>query len=331
MTKEIVSNMKKAKNEIKLAKRIAIFSHISLDMDCLGSMFALAQVLLNLGKHVEMFNEESLAFEDKFIVDETSINKCGLNPEEFDLFISVDTASSNRLGIFKDKFLNFPNTIKFDHHIRLDDYALINIVEPEMSSCSELMFHFFKFAKFNITPNIATYLYAGISSDTHSFRNGATTVSVLEVAPQLCKLGADFKRVNDALYYNNSRLTMEMKKLFMQKYKIYDNQIAICTISLDDLKKVGASKSDCSSFSAELATIEGINISCNIVQKDETHCSASFRSRNGYDVSIIANILGGGGHVNAAAAVVEISDEKLFTKMVLKEIRLYIEKEKKNV
>ena len=63
--------------------------------------------------------------------------------------------------------------IKIDHHPPLDDYGNINLVDTEVSSCSELIYNFYTYLnkKYGIRLNdeAAKLLYLGIVGDTEDF------------------------------------------------------------------------------------------------------------------------------------------------------------------
>ena len=330
MDKQIKNVYKLAKREIKEAKKIAIFSHISPDIDCLASSYGLRLALLSLGKEVDLFNKETFTLDQRLLLDEKLMKKGDVNPEKYDLFIALDTPTIDRLGEYKDVFDAFPNTIKIDHHRNSAPYALINIVDATASATCQMLYDFIRYLGVKITPEIADMLFAGLSTDTSSFMNGNTSLLSFETATKLFRLGAHVHKINEALYYNTARSTLAIKKVFLEKMQIIDDQIAICYISLDDLKKAGATKSDCDGFSRELSLIEGVNMACQITQKTKDTFNMSFRSKEGYDVNLIASIFGGGGHLCASGAVCKAKTAESLIDALIKEFRDYLKKRDKN-
>lgn len=323
--KKMNNSFKLIKKEIKKAHSIALFGHRAPDMDCLGSMFALADVLESMGKEVVLFCADKLTLEQKALVDEKRLQTQAVDADIFDLFISVDVATTAQLGKFADYFTNFPLTIKIDHHSAggNDDYALLNHFEVK-SSCCEIIYELINNMGVKITPKIATYLYAGLSSDTYSFINTNTTLDSFKCAYSLIKHAANIEAVNNAEYRLVSRKAIAMKKVFYDRMKIYKEGFAICTISQEDLKENKADNSDCSSFSSEMLAIEGVNISCNILEKEKGVYALSLRSMKGYSANAIAVAFGGGGHIEASGATIESENSDDVIKQVVKTIQNYL-------
>ncbi len=315
---------KQIKKEIKSANNIAIFCHRSPDMDCLGSMFALGSALEKMGKKVTRFCDEKLTITQRKLIDENLLEKKELDANNFDLFISVDVAGSKQLGSFENYYRNFPLTARLDHHKRDDDYALISFVDDSRSSCCEIVFDFIEYLGVKINTEIATYLYAGLSSDTNSFVNLNTNEKSYKTAMKLYRLGADIHKVNEAEYRTTSEKTIAMKKVLYEKVKLYKEGFAICLITNEELKNNKADKTNCSSFSTEMVSIDGINMSCSIIEKDKGVYSLSFRSKRGYSSYQIAVKFGGGGHNEASGATINASNGQTVIDSVAKEFRTYL-------
>jgi len=176
----------------------------------------------------------------------------------------------------------------------------------------------------NISPEIATALYSGLSSDTYSFVNANTNISSFEAGKLLFEKGADIRKANVTLYQTLTKPQFEMKKYLYKNLEIIDDEIAIITIPYKDMVNVGACKQDCENHSSEMASIQGVNISCSIIERQPNKINCSFRSRDGYNVSLIAQRLGGGGHVHAAGCRLEIENLKEAKDLVLDAIRKYL-------
>ncbi len=310
---------KQIKKEIKKANSIGLFCHRNPDMDCIGSMFALGKALEAMGKKVTMFCAEKFTVDLSLLADEKDVVRNKLDANDFDLFISVDVAAKHMLEQFEDYFLSFPLTIKIDHHhVHGDDnFALINYVNSERSSCCEIILELLLCLGVKVTPEIATYLYAGLSSDTYSFINSNTNINSFKNALKLIEFGADTLKVNNAEYRATSMKVINLKKLFYEKLRIFKEGFAVCFISQADLKACKASKADCSSFSSELLNIEGVNMSCNIVEKEKGIFSLSFRSMTGYNVYEIAIGFNGGGHIcSSGGTIIGGTGEEAFEKVV---------------
>ena len=163
-----MSEYTKALELIEKSRYILIITHVNPDPDSIGSALALSNLFYeNKIKH-KVFNVSSdlptnLDFIPRF---EKITNQL---PAFFDLAISVDCGTYKRLGFELDSSIPL---INFDHHKSNENFGVVNIVDPQKSSTSELIFDFFKHNGLYITKNSATALYVGIYDDTLAFSLG---------------------------------------------------------------------------------------------------------------------------------------------------------------
>lgn len=314
------------KQTINKANSIALFCHIDPDFDCLCSMYALREGLVSLGKTVSMFTHEKFAKNQKAMLDESLVKIGGFNPDKFDLIMTVDTPSLDRLGAYGDAISNHNNIIKIDHHASRGDFANISFVATNRSSCCEIIYDLLKYLKVKLTPNLASIIYCGVFSDTNSFMNTNTNLDTLQTALELYKAGADFSKASEVNTKMKTMAELDLKKTFYKNIEIVNKELAISTISLDELKNAKATKQDTEGFSSELLSYNGVNISCCMTQKEDNIFSCSLRSMEGYDVSIIAEAFNGGGHVCASGCKIKAKTMEEAKKMFIKEAKAYLKK-----
>ena len=120
------------------AKNIALFSHESPDPDTIGSTVALALMLKQKGKNISLFCESEIPAQYYFLEDVKFYNVKELD-DSFDLLCSVDIAAPEMLGKYREKFLNFSNTLRLDHHANSQAFAKVNMVKIE-SACAIVIF-----------------------------------------------------------------------------------------------------------------------------------------------------------------------------------------------
>lgn len=302
-------------SQINAAKTIAVFSHMNYDNDALGSLYGLTEYLKIKGKKVEAFCDSKITEIDAKLFNPKLLSD---QPKNYDLVIMVDCANGTRLGKYLDFFKLQKNSIRLDHHSGISKDAKLEITMP-YSSASEVILELIEKMGDKPTKKIATYLYAGIASDTVSFQADNVTIKTLENAYKLAKYGADMSFVNQILFKSNSFALQKLKYLVFNRIKIYDNDIVISYITQKDLKKFGLSFNNLN-FTDELVGIEQINIACIIKEKGQNTISCSFRCKKGFNVAKIATALGGGGHKEAAACILNGSLKSIKQK-VLKTIR----------
>lgn len=310
------SSLKEIAKIIKKAKSVAIFTHINQDCDALGSSVPLMLAIRSLNKRADVYVRDELTYTQTLIFDKSLINNGDCNPEEYDLVISTDVPSKDRLGVYGDVFMSFENRIVIDHHVNRGIIGKYYYIDTERSSCCEISFELIKKLKVKITKEIASYLYSGLSSDTHSFMNANVNKNSLKTALNLFELGADVNMVNEKLYKTKSEKEVQLLS-YMWKNYVIDGEIVYCLVDYKTLTKMKAKKSDCDSFSGDLLCIDSVKCSFSLVEFEEGHFNLSMRGKNYENVMIVAEKLGGGGHLRAAGAKFYAKDIDEAKNMVL--------------
>ncbi len=193
--------------------------------------------------------------------------------------------------------------IVIDHHRRLDTIlseVLINHVEPYASSSVELVTELIDLYDGNVSldPFEATIMLAGMLIDTNNFsyRTGART---FEAAARLKRYGADpFKA---KLMLRESLDDIRTKTNLVNKARIISNHFAITSLSDEELTdRVQLAKT-----ADELLEIDNIIGSFAIGSIGNNTIAVSARSLDRFNVSVVMEQLGGGGHLNNAAAQIK--------------------------
>ena len=174
--------------QIKKYNKIIIHRHQRPDPDAIGSQVGLAEILK------ASFPYKQISVVGKDIPGLNWIGKMDeIDGSTFDdaLVIVTDTANAPRID--DRRFDNGDKLIKIDHHPNDEPYGDIMWVQPEASSCSEMIYSFYQhFAKeLKMPQQAASALYAGIIGDTGRFLYPATTPKTMLVAGALMAAGAD--------------------------------------------------------------------------------------------------------------------------------------------
>lgn len=288
------------------SSNVFIIGHKNPDMDCFGSSIGLSSVVKQLGKPCNIILGNETAAIDYFL------SKLKKNSRYDNLFISVEEAYEqinektlliivdvHNSGYILDKAIieKSQRKIIIDHHRRSPDIvegAILNYIEVYASSTSEMVTEVIQYMvqKSNLTRLEAEGLLAGIFMDTKgfSFKAGVRT---FDAASFLRSLGAD---------------TIEVKKMFMDNLEDY--LVIADTIKSAEVKgnlaiavaPKGIKKSFMAARAAdELLNIYGINV-CFVLIEINNDIVISGRSIGEYNVQVILEDLGGGGHMNMAGA-----------------------------
>ncbi len=293
-----------AVREINNADSIAVLTHTSADGDSLGSAFALAIELKKSGKEVCIYLEENVQDKLRFLMDDeiqTVIVESDNNVKQYDLAIAVDCGDAKRLGKRINIFNSAKITIKIDHHISNDDFAVFNYVDINWSATCEAIWELIIKLKNEITKEAALRIYSGIYTDTGSFSFSNTKSSTHSIE------GDIFKQLGDLSYV--SRKFAEKKKSMINLYSIaipkieyFDSgMIAYLYLSTEDFEKAGAIYEDGEGLSGYIRDIEGVDTSIYVKPGiNESELKVSMRSNELCDVAYVAASMSGGGHKRAA-------------------------------
>lgn len=299
------------------AKTIFISSHIGVDCDNIGSVTALFGVLKDMNKEVYMLKSDVIPNAYNFLpyIDEV------VDPEDIDfdadLYVSLDSGDLNRLGPNVNRFNNAKFKVVIDHHDTNIGYGDLNIIYPKISSTCEILFELLNSYGINITRNIATSLFSGISTDTGRFLYDNVTPRTFEIVGHLLEYGADKSLANFNLFMNRPRRKLEILKIGLDKSEfLLDGYLALTYISLKDLELADASIHDLDEIVEFLRDTEGVEVAAIIKQYEENVFKLSMRSKSKFNVGKLAQLLGGGGHVKAAGATFEGNDKELREKII---------------
>jgi len=95
-----------------------------------------------------------------------------------------------------------------------------------------------------------------------------------------------------------------------------NSKLAVVVLSLEDIRSTGAKDEDCDGIVNIGRSIEGVEVSVLIKQKENNEVRVNFRSKSYVDVSEVAAIFDGGGHKRAAGCTIKGSVEDAKAKII---------------
>lgn len=298
---------------LKKSKQIAIVGHKNPDGDAIGSCLGLFHFLKNRGFDVTVVMPNDFPDFLKWLPGcETIFNhekhteEVTKTIEKAELIFTLDFNALNRTGDLGDVLEKASaKFIMIDHHQQPDDYAIATYSDVAMSSTSEMVYHFIEKlqGKNEITPEIATNLYAGIMTDTGSFRFPATSATTHRVIAHLLECGANNSEIHQNIYDTNSPDRMKLLGVALNNMTILSEyQTAYITLSQKELDDHNFKKGDTEGFVNYPLAIEGIIFAVIFIEnKQESITKISFRSKGTFSVNEFARShYNGGGHTNAA-------------------------------
>jgi phosphoesterase RecJ-like protein len=300
--------MERINAELMGAKKIAIAGHIRPDGDCVGSCTAL---YLYLNQNKEEFGIEQVdVYLEPFgselgILTGTGEIKHSYESEEvYDVFISLDCGSLDRLGNALKYFSTAKKTINIDHHISNLTFAGVNHVVADASSTCEVLFTLMEEDK--ITKEAAEALYVGIVHDTGVFKHSNTKEKTMVIAGRLISKGIDFSTLIDESFYAKTYLQNQvLGRCLMESILVLHGKVVFAAISRRMLDFYGATHADLDGIIDQLRVTKGTEVAVFIYETDLHEYKVSMRSNGEVNVSRIAVYFGGGGHIKAAGCTMK--------------------------
>ncbi len=298
--------------------KFLITSHIDPEGDALGSQLALGRLLERRGKVVDIVNEDKVPDNYSFLPGVEKI-KSKLE-RDFEVAIFLDSAEVSRVGKVVD-FIDFKNKtiVNIDHHISNANFGDVNWVEPDSSSCGEMVYRLFKELNEEIDKEIALNLYTAIFVDTGSFRYSNTKPQTHRVMAELLNYSIKPEEIYEKVYETNSAAEVKLLGLALSQVCLTpDNKICWVKITREMLKRLKAELKKTDEFTNFARSIVGVEVAILFTELREGEIKVSFRSKGKVDVNKLARFFGGGGHRVASGCRIEGSMEEAERRVITK-------------
>ena len=310
---------------------IIIMGHKMTDLDSLGSSIGLLRVakIAGIPAHIIYDPKSSLAalMYEEYIKTSNERSSFILPSEAYEYFDSktliVVVDCHTYVMLDRPELLeNAASVVVIDHHRRMVGYIENTVLfyhEPYASSCAEMIAELLEHIEIperKPTRIEAETMLAGIMLDSKSF-SVRTGVRTFEAASYLRNLGAD-------TVVAKSFFAISMNE-YLYKAGLVSNAAEYkgCAVTVtdylpDNMRVVIPQTAD------DLLNIEGIRASIVAVKTNNTF-NISARSYGEYNVQLIMEKMGGGGHQMTAGAQINDVDDETVRSMIYHAIDKYIE------
>jgi len=291
------------------AERVALIGHVTPDADCLGAIGAMWLALRQLGKQpAPSMPANSVARRLQFLVELADWQPA---PREAlaacDLALVMDTAKDRRVNVDgKLEALPGAAVLNLDHHDSNTQFGQWNWVEGDRSSSCEMVYELIRALGAEVTPAIATLLYAGLHSDTQGFSLTNTTARSLAVAHDLARAGADIVDTCERLVRGKGRNEFELLKVIYANTQVSpDGKLGWSTADYDEIRAAGCVANDIDDQVEVVRSIEGVRVAILFTEGVQGKVRMNFRGERGWPVLELARQFNGGGHEQAAGAILD--------------------------
>ena len=297
MNEEYPAVFKEIANFIEEYDDFLVTAHFSPDGDAVGSCLGFASILNASGKKATVALEGGMPDRYAFLTNPGHI----IDPKDVERerkyknVVVLDIGSYNRIGHVTRIVADEPNILNIDHHPSNDGLGKVSYLDGTASSVCEIIYYLAKYLKIDIDPNIATYLYTGIMTDTGRFRFSNTTPTAFCACGELVKCGADPATITESVYFDLPRENIVALGKALNSLTFHgDGRLAVMEY-LESPEIV-----DAEGFIDFALGIKSAQAAVFIRVLSDDRYKVSLRARDALDVKAIAEKYDGGGHSKAA-------------------------------
>ncbi len=294
-------------------KNVVITTHQKPDADAMGSALALYHFLKQFDHNLTVISPTNWASflnwmpDSKLVLDfEIQTGKASDAIKGADWIFCLDFNTLTRTKRMEEKLLAAKaEKILIDHHREpQQDVFAYGISDTGKSSTAEMVYDFIIGSghEDKISIAIAECLYAGVMTDTGSFRFPSTKASVHKMVADLKDRGLEHSHIHEELFDNflENRFRFFGQVLLNRMEVFYEYNTALIVVPQSDLIKYEVKTGDTEGLVNYPLSIKGIKLAAVIIDRGEERKS-SFRSKGDFDVNKFARkYFNGGGHFNAA-------------------------------
>ena len=285
------------------ATTVTVLCHIQPDADTLGSGLALGLALERRGVAVQV------AFAAPAEVPESMRSLPGghlVTPaaavrRDADLVVTVDCGTAGRLGDLRDRLTGAARTLVIDHHVSNTRFGTDNLIVPDAEATAVVLADLFDEWGVVLDADLAHCLYAGLVTDTGSFRWGRPASHLL--AARLLATGIDGSAITRGLLDTHPfgwlpMLASVLASATLVPEAVRGRGLVYAFVRRADSAHLGSEEVE--SVIDIVRTTAEAEVAAVFKEVGTEVWTVSLRSKTAVDVSAAATDLGGGGHAFAA-------------------------------
>jgi len=304
-------------------KSIAIVMHQRPDADALGSGLALAALLKQQQHQVRVIAPSVYPAYLSWMVGAAEITIYAHGRHEqvaavlnhAEIIFCVDFPTLDRIDEMAPMVAQTTATkVVIDHHPTADSFGDLVFHNTQAAATAELLYEMIIALglQSSIDAAMADCLYAGLMTDTGSFKHPNTTAQTHRVAAQLMAHGADVAQVNRQVYGSKALNSLKFLGFALcHRLVVYEAyHTAYFVIKAEDYEQYQLQTGDTEGLVDYALSVQGI-VFAAIIKETKEGIRISLRSVGDVPVNIWAQEhFGGGGHKNAAGGISYLSLEE---------------------
>lgn len=314
-----MQHVEELKELLNTSQKVIIVPHSKPDADALGACLAMSAYLKKRGHQPIVISPTDYPDFLKWMDGEKDVLVFE-NPQhqplayqhfaEATLLFCLDFSAMNRTGDLEPLIRQFSGKIVIiDHHQGKEDFAHFELWNEKAAATCELVYDFIYLMNDQklLDVPIAECLYAGIMTDTGSFKHESTSSRIHRIAADIIDLGVNTARIHHCIYDNYSleRLRFLGFALSQKLQVLPDYHCAYFAISDDELKQYESKTGDTEGVVNYALSIKDVDLAAIFIERSEG-IKISFRSFGEFSVAeFAAKYFNGGGHKNASGGLIK--------------------------
>lgn len=290
----------------EVENKICIFSHPNPDGDSIGSTIGLYHILIGLGKHVSPVLPGPLPRAYDFLLADIPV---GVPPTDVRDCIAVvlDCSSIQRIHQTGQNLNGAVRVINIDHHLNNELFGDFNYVDTSAAAVGQIIYQMFQ-ASASFGKEAAEALFVSLFTDTGRFSYSNTDYRALSTGAELLKLGVKPSIIYNEIFQAKSPGYYHFLAEALACMELHClNKLAILPLNQDLLTRHSLEDWELEEINDYPRSIKGVQVSAVIREPEANLVKISLRSKGEFSVAELARSLGGGGHINAAGATVQMS------------------------
>ena len=285
------------------AATIAVVAHVHPDADTIGAGLALALVLDRCGKGVEV----SFAAPADLPESLASLPGCHLlvDPDamrrDVDLVVTVDVPSLKRLGELSDLAGPDRQLLVIDHHASNEMFGTANFIDVSADSTTMMVAEMLDTWGKPIELDVAHCIYAGLTTDTGSFR--WASARALRLAARLVDIGVDNAAISRTLMDSHPFGWLPLLSRVLGSSQLLPDAVGgrgLVYAVVENRDLTGSRPEEVESIVDIVRTTQQAEVAAVFKEVAPRQWSVSMRAKADVDLAAVASAFGGGGHRLAA-------------------------------
>ncbi len=309
-------NINALKELLQEPKEVMITTHHKPDADALGSSLGLAGYLKKKGHRVTVITPSDYpnflnwmdGNNDVVVYTEKNDALVQRLISEAQVIFCLDFNTLSRINEMGEYIRKAEGTkVLIDHHLQPEDFADLDFANTKAAATAEIVYDLIKAMGDAdlIDASIGECLYAGIMTDTGSFRHPNTTQNVHLIIADLLQIGVKNADVHRLIYDSSTELRLRFLGYALKEKLVVlpEYRTAYISITADELKAYHSKTGDTEGLVNYALSIEGIVFAALIIDRTQA-VKMSFRSVGDFSANEFARAhFNGGGHKNAAGGI----------------------------